>query len=122
MKGTIKKITVAICFVLLLLQCRDSHNEVLWISDASKETQLRLEHKDESNIYKLNLNLEGQVDGLATVVLSDGHGYSKNIQLVKGNQDTTITIDWYNNFCELTYAPKSVTKGELKVSYEFYEL
>lgn len=116
MKGAI------ICFVLLLSQCRKYHKEELWISDATKETHIRLEHKDESNIYKLSLNLEGQIDGLATIVLSDGHGYSKNIQLTKGNQDTTITIDWYVSFCELTYTPKYVTKGELKVNYDFYEL
>ena len=95
-----------------------SAKEVI-IEEVSKPHTLTLRGEDES-IHSLDLTVEGELDGKATLSLSfSDTAVYKSYSLSPGKVRVSYRGDWYHNFCTVIFEPKNSRKGQLRITYRF---
>ena len=120
------KIRLIVLFVLLqffILSCTTSSTYSYEIKDLLTSTQIILQGENK-NIFKLNLEIKGNIDGNAYLLISDSVESSENsLQIDLENEfDKKVMIDWYSNNCFVTYVPRQIKKLDInyvEIKYSF---
>lgn len=91
------------------------------IVDVTKPQTLTLKCDATRKVHALEINGSGRIEGDATIALMlNGAPYKS--ETLRGNIDFKWNGDWYSDSAEIVYSPRSVTSGELTLTYEFHGL
>jgi len=106
---------------LSLTGCKSDYR-LAEITDVSAKETLLLKHKNSrSKIYKIEININGSINGDAILYQKDNHSFVKPIELKKGDLSVSLLDEWYSTSCILEYEPGESTEGEINIKYKFYK-
>ena len=77
---------------------------------------------NKKNIYSIKINIIGNIDGEAQIILYLDDGRIYNNKEIKGKIDLNFNNDWYSNKCKIEYKPNNVNNGKIIIYYEFFSL
>jgi hypothetical protein len=119
-----KRNLIYLVMLIMLFGCVATP-QIYTINDVSRKHLILLNHNGTNkNIFSISIQIEGNLDGDASIIIKDGINFKKTINISNQNNKIKLTInkDWYNSKCIIEYLPIKVTEGNLHITYKFYEL
>lgn len=93
------------------------------VVDVTKRETIVIKKRPELKyVNTIKLTLNGQVDGKAEITVSYPDKSTPRTEKISGNINYRMFthMDWYADEAVIEYVPTSVTKGKLRIWYEFY--
>lgn len=104
----------------LLAGCRRS-DPVITITDIHREERLSIgKLAGQGPVKRLQLRIEGRIDGTAQLVLFE-ENRPRHVMDLTGDVDLRWNDTWAEDRARLVYTPGTVTGGALRVQYRFVE-
>jgi len=89
------------------------------VADTLRYEMLPYPHQQQ--IYSLNVEITGHLDGKAYLCLrQENDDYSETIFLDRGKVDQIVRLEWTTTGCLMDYYPVDVKSGDLLVRYRFF--
>ncbi|MCB0163737.1 MAG: hypothetical protein KDI79_05895 [Anaerolineae bacterium] len=95
-----------------------SHN----VADVTKaETIILTKEPGQGPIHTLSVVGSGMIQGNAEITLILNHDQPYKTETLSSGVDFYWRGDWYSDQAEIHYTPTSVTGGNIKLTYKFYD-
>lgn len=102
-----------VSMILFCMGCQNSNTQTITITDFSTVQNYKLVSVDNDRVVRLQLSIEGQVEGNVRISAGNcGGDFSGTVNFKQAN-------DWYSSNAELLINPLVPTKGKLKIIVKF---
>lgn len=113
--------TLICAFIILLLgSCMTTFKNSQQLENVTKNQKIVLSIPNESLPHGISLKVVGELDGNATLKISNSEKIIYTYFIENGIIDKNLGSDWYDTVCYIEYIPEDVSNGNLKFLYEFY--
>ncbi|MBP5575214.1 MAG: hypothetical protein J6X67_00405 [Treponema sp.] len=111
--------------VFSFFSCKTTPKNFFKITNTEESQVILLETLTEKNVFKLRIEIEGNINGNAEILINDvdsRDGTGMKFDLEPKNLGKILDMDWYSNQCYITYIPNEIispSSGEILIRYEF---
>ena len=108
------------CFV----SCKTIPSESYVITDVMSAKEITLETPKKESVFKLNIEVLGEIKGKAYILISESSSKQKNnIRIDLENKfSKNLSVDWYSDQCFINYVPveiKNFDSSQIIIKYRF---
>ena len=120
------KIRQLFIYVMLFFffSCKTIPSESYVITDVMSAKEITLENPKKESVFKLNIEVLGEIKGMAYILISESSSEQKNnIRIDLENKfSKNLSIDWYSDQCFINYVPveiKNFDSSQIIIKYRF---
>ena len=120
------KIRQLFIYVMLFFffSCKTIPSESYVITDVMSAKEITLENPKKESVFKLNIEVLGEIKGKAYILISESSSEQKNnIRIDLENKfSKNLSIDWYSDQCFINYVPveiKNFDSSQIIIKYRF---
>lgn len=120
------KIKQLFIYVMLfcVVSCKTIPSESYVITDVMSAKEITLENLKKESVFKLNIEVLGEIKGKAYILISESSSEQKNnIRIDLENKfSKNLSIDWYSDQCFINYVPveiKNFDSSQIIIKYRF---